>query len=48
MAFPILLDGRNLYGDREVAAMAQAGFTYLATGRRPRPRPAALHASLIH
>lgn len=44
MSFPILLDGRNLYGDAAAAAMAQAGFTYLATGRHPRPAvPASIH-----
>lgn len=44
MSFPILLDGRNLYGDAAAAAMARAGFTYLATGRHPRPAvPASIH-----
>jgi UDPglucose 6-dehydrogenase len=33
MSFPILVDGRNLYGD--AAAVTRAGFTYLATGRPP-------------
>jgi UDPglucose 6-dehydrogenase len=35
MTFPILLDGRNLYGDRAAVALTRAGFTYLATGRQP-------------
>jgi UDPglucose 6-dehydrogenase len=32
MAFPIVVDGRNLF---DPAAMAEAGFTYLPTGRPP-------------
>jgi UDPglucose 6-dehydrogenase len=34
MAFTIVVDGRNVF---EPAAMASAGFTYLPTGRPPRP-----------
>jgi UDPglucose 6-dehydrogenase len=32
MAFPVVVDGRNVF---EPAAMADAGFTYLPTGRPP-------------
>ncbi|MBU6389752.1 UDP-glucose 6-dehydrogenase, partial [Patescibacteria group bacterium] len=33
MAVPLLIDGRNMYGKKQIAALTKVGITYLSVGR---------------